>query len=172
MCYSKCYSKKINFYINTAKIIKNEKFWWQKRRLLLSKVPDVIHSREYGVKFAFSRKDFFHAFELVYKRYLSYQLIRPNEKKLFYTPYQALPNSRVCIAYNKMMNEKIASTATVVIDSELGLPGDSTYKAELDKLRAKGRKLAEITCLAAERDLCYRNGILFVFRLLYRYARL
>ncbi|WP_041434593.1 N-acyl amino acid synthase FeeM domain-containing protein [Thermodesulfatator indicus] len=131
----------------------------------------MLRSREYRAKFASSREDFLKAFSLVYRRYLNYRLIKTNEKELFYTPYQALPDSRVCISYHKLTGQ-ITSTATVVLDSELGLPSDSTYKAELDALRAKGRKLAEITCLAAERDLCYRNGILFVFRLLYRYARL
>jgi len=147
-----------------------KKIWQQKRRLLFSKIPEVIQDRRYRAFFAKERKDFQQAFSLVYKKYLAYDLIRPNEKEIFYTPYQALPESRVCLAH-KIGSEKITSTATIVIDNHLGLPSDSTYPNELQNLRSQGRKLAEITCLAAERDFCYRNGLLFVLRLLYRYAR-
>jgi len=147
-----------------------EKIWYQKRRLLLSKIPEVIQNQGYRVFFARERRDFQEAFSLVYKRYLACNLIHPNDEKIFYTPYQALPQSRVCLAY-KIDSKKITSTATIVLDNPLGLPSDNTYPNELQKLRSQNRKLAEITCLAAERDLCYRNGLLFVLRLLYRYAR-
>ena len=135
-------------------------------------MPDVLKSSAYKASFAKNREDFRKAFSLVYSRYLACKLIHPNERELFYTPYQALPESRVCLGFKLSgSNKTLVSTATVVLDSQLGLPSDSTYQEELDALRDQGRKLAEITCLAAERDFCYRNGLLYVFRLLYRYAR-
>ncbi len=131
-----------------------------------------MKSQAYGAYFAKDNRDFEAAFSLVYSRYLASNLIHKNEKELFYTPYQALSDSRVCLGFQILNGKrKVVSTATVVMDSFLGLPSDSTYKRELDALRDKGRRLAEITCLAAERDFCYRNGLLYVFRLLYRYAR-
>jgi len=147
-----------------------EKAWHQRRRLLFSKIPEILQERGYRAYFAREKRDFQKAFSLVYNRYLACNLIRPNEREIFYTPYQALPQSRVCLAH-KIGSPEITSTATIVIDNPLGLPSDSTYPEELDRLRAQGRKLAEITCLAAKRDFCYRNGLLFVLRLLYRYAR-
>jgi len=146
------------------------KAWHQRRRLLLSRIPEVLQKKGYRVFFAKEREDFRKAFALVYKRYLANQLIMPNKKEIFYTLYQALPESRVCLAL-KVGSSEITSTATIVLDNPLGLPSDSTYKDILDRLRTEGRRLAEITCLAAERDFCYRNGLLFVLRLLYRYAR-
>lgn len=142
---------------------------WRKRRLLLSRVPELLEKKRYQAFFCTRRKEFYQAFSLVYRRYLACQLIRPNEKEIFYTLYQALPESRVCVSCGPDPSQ-ITSTATIVIDSPLGLPSDSTYHQELNRLRDKGRKLAEITCLAAEKDFCYRNGLLFVLRLLYHYA--
>ncbi|OAG27979.1 N-acyl amino acid synthase FeeM domain-containing protein [Thermodesulfatator autotrophicus] len=145
------------------------KLCWEKRRFILSKIPDLVNKNNFRVKFASKRKEFLNVFSLVYDRYLKSGYIKPNEKKLFYTPYQALPDSRVCFAYNPS-DKRILSTATIVIDSELGLPSDSIYKKEIDNLRSKGRKLAEISCLAAKHDIHYRNGIFSIFRLIYRYA--
>lgn len=121
--------------------------------------------------FASERRDFLEAFSLVYQRYLSRGYISPNEKELFYTPYQVLSDSRVGLCFSQK-KKILLSTASIVLDSDLGLPSDVIYKKELDILRSKGYKLAEITCLAAKDNNFFQNGLFPLWRLLFLYARL
>ncbi len=46
---------------------------------------------------------------------------------------------------------KLAGTVGLVVESANGLPCDSIFRAEADALRKKGRRLAEVTGLAADR---------------------
>ncbi len=147
--------------------------WARRRYLLRYNVLQVLNETRVQTRFCYRRKeDFEDAFALLYERYHGAGLIPESPSRLYLTPYQALPKSRICIARNKETGE-IMSTATLVIDSELGLPSDFIYKEEIDILRREGRRLAEFTCLAAKNNYSpfhHHNGLFYVFRLLYRYA--
>jgi len=143
--------------------------WRRRRRLILSKIPECLSKRIVKVSFAHDLEDFEEAFGLLYKRYRAVGLLPSLPEEIFFTPYQALPESRVCLA-RELKTEEVTSTGTLVIDSALGLPSDCIYKDLLDELRAQGKRLAEITCLAAKPDIYSRNGLFYVFRLLYKYA--
>jgi len=146
-----------------------KKKWRRRRRLILSKIPECLSKRIVKVSFASKKEDFEKAFTLLYECYHAAGLVPDLPEQIFFTPYQALPKSRVCLARN-IKTGQVTSTGTLVLDSELGLPSDCIYKDLLDELRSQGRRLAEITCLAAKTDVHSRNGIFYVFRLLYRYA--
>jgi hypothetical protein len=88
------------------------------------------------------------AFELIYKTYLREGLARPNRIGLRILPHQLLPTSRVFLA---TLNHRPVGTLSVIEDGTLGLPMDSLYPTELAKLRGRGRRVAEFTCLATER---------------------
>lgn len=65
------------------------------------------------------------------------------------------------------------ATATLIFDSDAGLPCDEIYRDELGLLRAQGRRLAEVTRLAIEEK--YGNSrelIPLIFNAIYVYARL
>ena len=141
----------------------------RRRRMMLSRIPECLKKRIVKISFCTKKEEFEEAFNLLYRRYHAVGLLPRQPEEIFFTPYQALPDSRVCIARD-MKTGKVTSTATLVIDSELGLPSDSLYKDIIDKLRKEGRKLAEFTCLAAETDIYSRNGLFYVFRMLYKYA--
>ncbi|OAG26955.1 N-acyl amino acid synthase FeeM domain-containing protein [Thermodesulfatator autotrophicus] len=143
--------------------------WRRRRRLNLSKVPECLTKRIVEVSFCSKLEEFEEAFSLLYDRYHEVGLIPTSKERLFFTPYQALPDSRVCVARSLETGE-VTSTATLVIDSEVGLPSDSLYKDIIDKLRKEGRKPAEFTCLAAKTDIYSRNGLFYIFRILYKYA--
>ncbi len=143
--------------------------WRRRRRLLLSKIPECLSKKIVKVFFASQKEEFEEAFSLLYERYNTVGLLPEIPEKIFFTPYQALPKSRVCLARD-IEHGQITSTGTLVLDSELGLPSDCIYKDLLDILRKRGRKLAEITCLAAKPHIYSRNGLFYVFRLLYKYA--
>ncbi len=146
-----------------------------RRRYLRRYKIDQILRKNLPLKtsFCFQRsRDFEEAFSLLYTRYLESGLIPPSPSKLYLTAYQALPWSRICIT-RLIGKEKVVSTATLVIDSFLGLPSDCIYHEELNILRKRGRKLAEYTCLATRDNISelYHIASLFnVFRLLSRYA--
>ncbi|WP_148236947.1 N-acyl amino acid synthase FeeM domain-containing protein [Thermodesulfatator indicus] len=146
-----------------------KEIWRRRRRLNLSKVPECLKQRIVKVDFCSKLEEFEEAFSLLYDRYHEVGLIPTSKECLFFTPYQALPDSRVCIARSLETGE-VTSTATLVIDSEVGLPSDSLYKDIIDRLRKEGRKPAEFTCLAAKTDIYSRNGLFYIFRILYKYA--
>jgi len=156
--------KKLNFLSEEERLC-----WRRRRRLLLSKIPECLSKKIVRVSFATQRDEFEEAFALLYQRYYAVGLLPEMPEKIFFTPYQALPESRVCFARD-IKSGQITSTGTLVLDSKLGLPSDCIYKDFLDILRREGRKLAEITCLAARPDIYSRNGLFYVFRLLYKYA--
>ncbi len=141
----------------------------RRRRMILSRIPECLNKRIVKALFCSRKEDFFEAFNLLYRRYYEVGLLPSLPEKIFFTPYQAFPSSRVCIARDRKTG-RVTSTATLVLDSELGLPSDALYKDIIDKLRKDGRILAEFTCLAAETDIYSRNGLFYIFRLLYKYA--
>ncbi len=147
--------------------------WARRRYLLRYNVLQVLRETRVQTRFCYRRReDFEDAFALLYQRYYGAGLIPENSARLYLTPYQALPKSRICVARSRETGE-IMSTATLVLDSELGLPSDFIYKEEIDILRREGRRLAEFTCLAAKNNYSpfhHHNGLFYVFRLLYRYA--
>ena len=143
--------------------------WRRRRRLILSKIPECLNKKIVKVTFCSRKRDFEEAFSLLYQRYHKVGLLPSLPEGIFFTPYQFLPSSRVCIARD-YETKRVTSTGTLVIDSPLGLPSDCIYKDLIDKLRAQGRKLAEFSCLAAKPDIYSRNGLFYVFRMLYKYA--
>ncbi len=142
---------------------------WRRRRLILSKIPECLKKKIVSVHFASSVEDMKEVFHLVYKRYHEVGLIPKKKDEIYCTPYQFFSGSRIAFARD-INTGKVSSTATLVLDSEHGLPSDKTYKDILDALRNSNQRLAEYTCLAALPDIYSRNGLLYVLRLLGRYA--
>ena len=63
-------------------------------------------------------------------------------------------------------------TLSLVFDSERGLPCDEIYWLETGRLRAEGRRMAEVTRLALRKDMPdSRRVLLRLFNLIYIYAR-
>jgi hypothetical protein len=62
---------------------------------------------------------------------------------------------------------KDVATASVAFDGPLGLPADAAARTQLDKLRAKGRKLAEVYAVATAKSLGFaaKDVLLHLFRL-------
>ncbi|MDM4018344.1 N-acyl amino acid synthase FeeM domain-containing protein [Roseiconus lacunae] len=95
-----------------------------------------------------TREDLESAFKLVYESYTEAGLQEPNQFEMRILPQQFLDNSDVVVA--KSGGETIA-TATLLADSELGLPAESMYRDEINKLRDGGYRVAEVGCLADRR---------------------
>lgn len=105
-------------------------------------------TNEMNYKVARTLTEVLDAWCLVYHQYLKSTLINSNRLSIFTFP-EYISNNAAVILGEKL--GKTVCTASAVLDSERGLPLDSYYKKELDRLRSENRKLIEIGLLADAR---------------------
>jgi len=139
-------------------------------RLKRTKLTQTPAEGKYSIKLVKSPEGLREACKLVHDRYFEIGLINKQESGLWITSYQINPDSKAVIALMRIHGEPIA-TATLVQDSpNLGLPSDKIYPEEINRLRAKNRKIVEITSLAAKPCKEAVNAFLHVFKWLGVYS--
>lgn len=84
------------------------------------------------------------------------------------TSFEGKPNRITLIT---SLDDIIIGTITLCLDTPLGLDIDDTYRAEVDHLRASGRKLAEITDFATEGAFNNKRVMASIVHIAYIYAR-
>jgi len=99
------------------------------------------------VKVASTPSEWEGAFRLVRQNYLESGYEAPSTKLVRFTPYQALPDTTVFVA--KLAGQVVATFTLVPDTHPLGLPLEGLYEDEVAELRRQGRRLAEVTSLAA-----------------------
>jgi hypothetical protein len=130
----------------------------------------TVSAADVQYRIACTREEREAAFRLVYNSYLRAGLGENNPHKMRVTPYHLLESTQVFIA---VYGHRIIFTMSLVKDGELGLPMDSVYREEVDRLRSRGLRLGEVTCLAD----CQRHVreffpiFLCTSRLMAQYAR-
>ena len=102
-----------------------------------------------------TRSELEKAYSLVYKEYLKKGFTRKNPYRLRLSFYNALAETTTLIAIKD--NSEILATATIVSDSDFGLPMEDIFKAEIEQLRDYGKKICEITMLAVDTDFFKHN---------------
>lgn len=102
------------------------------------------------VELAIKKAHFEEAFKLVYREYLKKGYCSPNPSGMRISLYSALPETTTFCLWRQ---DTILATASLIIDSPMGLPVESTYPTEIKELRQKGRKLSEVSLLALNSDL-------------------
>lgn len=109
------------------------------------------------------------AWSLVYQSYRRRGLIDPNPLQVHLVPQSVQRRSAMVLGHR---NGRLAATLGLYEDERLGLPLDAVYQAQLDALRAEGRRLYEVGMLANRRDCpTYRPHELFeLMRLGYHYG--
>ena len=117
------------------------------------KLQTLFEGIDYRV--ARSRDELEKAYLLVYNEYLKRNYVCESSSKLRLSMHNALPTTTTFIA---VLENEIFSTATVVADSELGLPMDETYHEELTQLRNQKKRLCEVTMLASNTTL-FNEGV-------------
>ena len=100
-------------------------------------------------RIASSRQEWEAALGLVYREYVRCGLIQMNRYRMRVTPYHALPTTEVLIAGK---GDEVLCTLSIVGDGLLGLPMEAIYAEEVERRRLQGLRLAEVSCLADERD--------------------
>lgn len=111
--------------------------------------PDKSRFGQIEISIARSQDELEEAFRMVYDAYVRAGLEQPNAAGVRLTPYHLLPTTDVIIAKHEGL---AIATASVILDSELGLPADSIYTTQLQTLRDQGLRLAEVGCLADRRE--------------------
>lgn len=121
------------------------------------------------------------AFELVWQGYIKVGLHKDDKVGKRVTKYHLDPKSKVFIASvqeEKVVDGKSTSvsrvigTLTVAHDGCLGLPADEICKNELDELRRKDPKQAEIMGFVCDNDGEDKRVFLKLFHLSYEYCAL
>jgi hypothetical protein len=114
-------------------------------------VPVSGVARPIEVKIASEHSEWEEAFRLVAANYQAIGAEPYNPCALRFTPYHALPDTVTFVAKEKGW---VLATLSLVLDNVLlGLPAEALYSKEIVQLRHTGRRIAEVTGLAAAREL-------------------
>lgn len=87
------------------------------------------------------------AFRLVHQRYVELGYMRASECGMRFSAFELLPTTRTFVAVEQ---NEVISTASLVLDTPIGLPSEYSFEQEIAALREKGRILAEGTMFAAD----------------------
>ncbi len=149
---------------------------------LLGRMYDVLPACLKPVQFKIveSAQELQAASRLVYREYLRRNYVRTNAAQMRLSLYQTLPTTVTFVACHYRYG--VVATATLVQDSPLGLPMDEAYKTELDGLRRRGLRVAEVTMLALDSEVFPRKTFtmfdpkkllttLRLFKVLFDYVR-
>lgn len=103
---------------------------------------------ELGVTVADTAELLEEAAELTFNAYHARHLVEGRGVPLRVTPYLLLPTTVVFVARRR---GEVIGTMSLIPDSELGLPMESTFGTEVGALRKSGRRIAEVGALAVKR---------------------
>ncbi len=139
-----------------------------KRTPMAIRVPGV--ARDIRVKIASERAEWRDAFQLVSSNYQARGYEEPFASKVRFTPFHALPDVVTFVAKHE---GRVLATFSMVPDNTLlGLPLECIYGDEIRELRRSRRRLAEVSSLAADKDLGareFRAVFVAMIRLLMQY---
>lgn len=119
-----------------------------------------VQEQNFKIRLAHSRERIDHASVLVQRMYAKRGYIIPGLKKL--------PERITLTAYQ---NEAVVGTITLGVDSERGLLADENYKAEVDRLRAEGRRVCELAKFAVDQSRGSKRVLAALFHIAYIYGR-
>lgn len=135
-------------------------------------------------KFAQETYELESSFELVWKSYVKVGLQADDGQILRITKYHLLPTTKILVAihhpeldkknpdYEKLKEPGlVVGTLSLVLDSPLGLPMEEICGEEIAELRDDSRILAEIIALAVDPDFRKDNLMMYLYKLLFQYAR-
>ncbi len=156
--------------IRSAELLRGKKYLPERRRtirLRRSRLTEVSQSRDYAIKTATSREEWIEAFSLAHDRYVELGYMDTDSSGIRLRIQNILPSTRV---FTAKYQGRVVATATLIIDSPLGLPADDIYKKELDALRNKGRLISEGSSLVTAKEFKCSNIFMLLFKVVYAYA--
>ena len=87
------------------------------------------------------------AYRFQFKAYEKLGIVQPQEGALWLTIHDALPQTTTFVAED--MSGELVGTLTLVFDSPLGLPADSLFPSEVERIRRKGGRICELISFGA-----------------------
>ncbi len=111
------------------------------------------------IRLAETRREFEAANRLVYQNYVEDGFWEPDETKLETNKYLHSAHRVLWVA---MIHGELIGTMSVIRDSPQGLPSDAGQPVLMDRLRANGEMLAEVSCVATQRTRAARQIVLFL----------
>lgn len=85
------------------------------------------------------------AYQLLHRLYSKMGIVPQESNGMWLSIYDALPETTTFVVEDDQ--GEMAGALTLVLDSPIGLPADTLYKEEIDRLRSSGRKVSEIISL-------------------------
>lgn len=116
---------------------------------------DELKMKSYHFKPAGCVEDYFTALKLVQDVYIQEGYVNPAESACRYRILQNHFLEETAVFIGKK-NKEIVFTVSLFPDSTHGLPMDRIYKKDLEHLRAQGRRIGEVGCLATHPE--FRDG--------------
>ncbi len=138
-------------------------------RLRRTGLLDLPAGGNYELGFVKTTSGFVEACRLVHDRYMEMGLIDKQVSGLWITPYHLNKDSKAVVGIMRIYGRAVSS-ATLVQDSDIGLPSERVYPKEIAKLKEDGRRVVEITSLAAAPCREAPNAFLYALKLLGVYA--
>jgi hypothetical protein len=89
------------------------------------------------------------AYEYLHQIYLKEGYTRNENGKLHLSIFNALPDTTTLCVEDQ--NGNFSGTITLAFDSDIGLPSDSQYRKEIDRLRCDQRRICEFISLGIDR---------------------
>jgi hypothetical protein len=120
------------------------------------------------------------AYQLTYSEYLKRGYCDSNPSKMHYNYFALLPDSRTFVLKK---DDMIMGTVSLIVDSRCGLPMETLFPHEIDRLRLPDRRIAEVSLLALDlsalghktfslTDFEKMTCLFKLFKTLFDYARL
>lgn len=129
---------------------------------------DYDYDSNLVVKIAETKEELEGAFQVLYRSYLEMGYCEKSESEMRLTIHHALPTTSVIIAKYK---NKVVGTLTLVRNNNLKLPCEKEWN--IDFLKTDDRRVAEITCLAIDKEFRRaKNGNIFfpVMKFMYEFS--
>jgi hypothetical protein len=160
----------------------------QRREIRLRKTRALLNNPyDLAVNYSIARErdTVEEAFGLVYQAYTEVGLQAENAARIRFTKYHLIPTTKVFVAVFRPEltkeeferghvndNKKVVGTLTLVIDSALGLPVEQVCAPEIQAMRDKGARMAEVIALAIDPQFRRHNVMMFLYKIMFEYARL
>lgn len=123
--------------------------------------PETVQQQNFKIRLAHSNERVSSASLLVQRMYLQRGYNVSGMKKM--------PDRITLVA---SQDEALVGTITLGIDTGKGLLADENYKSEVDKLRAEGRKICELTKFAVDQARGSKRVLAALFHIAYIYGRI
>lgn len=144
---------------------------WQADRLC--RTLEASDAECYKVLPAVTQDERLACFHLAYREYRRRGYCEPNALELHLSPYHLHRGART---FQLLSDRELWGTVTLFVDSEMGIPLDLMYRAEIEELRRSASKVAEVSLLALDLEkiprgrfsLACRRKMLPLFKLFRR----